>query len=179
MQSADQVRTQFRSLEERICAGLAVIVQDENYPDAVARAHPGASANAIARLEAHYGVEMPPSYKVVLGLHDGYEALAYPGHLLGAADSLPGGRYHDYIMKWKDRIAKAGSPEVLNAIVIASSGQPNDWVYLDPAQPLGSGEFAVVEFTPEQSTVYQGVLDYLETGVLAFLDFIQNKYGLR
>lgn len=126
----------------------------------------------IQAYEQYLGLRLPPSYRTLLSLHDGYDWLMYPGHMLSIRDLMPGGAWHDRVLEWKRVSARYGAGEVLEGIPVANMGQPNSWVYLDPGRTDKRGEFAVVEWEPEDSEDYPDMLAYLEE----CLDTIQ--YGI-
>jgi len=124
---------------------------------------PPASEDEIVRYETYLGRPLPPSYRAFLSLHNGYRGLAYPGDMLSIDDVMPGGTWYDRISKWKKTSAKYGSTEVIDAVVIANLGQPNNWAYLDPKRVSAkTKEMKVVEWEPEDSDEYQNVLKFLE-----------------
>jgi cell wall assembly regulator SMI1 len=125
--------------------------------------HPPASPEQIADYERRLGMELPPSYRAFLGLHNGYDWLAYPGHMLAIDDVQPGGEWFEPLQRWKQSAAKWGASEVLDGVVIANLGQPNNWVYLDPLRPQAEpGELTLVEWEPEDSHVHADLIGFLE-----------------
>jgi cell wall assembly regulator SMI1 len=127
---------------------------------------PPGSDDTIRQLEEFLGLRLPPSYRSFLQLHSGYQRLAYPGDMLAAHEMRPPSKCYDSVVQWKKTSALYGDGEVLDGIVIAKQDQPNDQVYLDPNQPTGNGEFAVVLHTPGSSEIYRNLFEFLESRVL-------------
>jgi hypothetical protein len=128
---------------------------------------PPATEEEIARYEEYLGLKLPPSYRAFLKLHNGYDYLAYPGHMLSIQAVMPRGKWHKKIKDWKTTTAKYGSGEVLDGIVIANLDGPNNWTFLDPNKPTEGGEFAVVRWLSGDSD------DYLD-----LVAFLENRIGL-
>lgn len=127
------------------------------------RPHPPASEAEIEAYETCLGVSLPPSYRAFLSLHNGYDWLAYPRHMLAIQDLMPNGKWHAAMLEWRRVSARCGAPEVASAIVIAYMGQANNWVYLDPGcTDARSGECRVVESEPEEVAEYPDLLAFLD-----------------
>jgi cell wall assembly regulator SMI1 len=136
-----------RNWPERIREAVAAVVPDisrlsayDRYRDAIPKARPAASERQIAKYEQYLGLHLPPSYRAFLRLHNGYEWLAFPGHMLSIEDVMPEGEYFDDIKEWKTVMAEAGLADALDGIVVAYLDQPNNWAYLDPNRPGADGE---------------------------------------
>jgi len=128
---------------------------------------PGAPASEqqIEEYEEFLGRRLPDSYREFLSLHDGFEWLAYPGHMLSIQDLMPGSPTYDRIIRWKKMTAEYGGAEVLDGIVIAPLGEPNDWVYLDPNQPTGPRELTVVAHYPNDSHTFEDLVAFFENRI--------------
>lgn len=131
----------------------------------ILRPPPPATPEAIARIEEHYELKLPNSYRAFLELHDGYQWLASPGDMLRTADLVPGSPIYDEVIEWKKMSADYGSGEVLDGIAIANLGQPNDWAYLDPNRPTGPKEWTVVLHTPSYSIDYPDLFEFFESRI--------------
>ena len=116
---------------------LAELALHDPYRELVPKPGPPAGEQKIRRYEQHLGMRLPPSYRTFLAMHDGYEWLAFPGHMLSIEAVMPGGEYWDDIREWKLGMAEAGLLEALDGIVVAYLDQPNNWVYLDPDRRQG------------------------------------------
>ena len=136
------------------------------------QAHPPARPRAIARLENQWGISLPGSYRAFLELSDGYEELAYPGHMLSVADVLNAGTWRDQIDRWKKRVAR-GSGERIDGFVFANLGGLNKWAYLDPRRPGRGNEITIVEWDPEQTEEYPDLFAFLEECLATV------RYGLK
>jgi SMI1/KNR4 family protein SUKH-1 len=125
------------------------------------KAYPPATAQEIKRYEDYLEMSLPDSYRTFLEIHNGYDWLVYPGHMLSISAVMPGGSWCKKIRDWKKMSADYGSGEVLDGIVIANLGQPNNWAFLDPNTHTGKGEFAIVRWLSGDSSVYQRLVDFL------------------
>lgn len=155
--------TNLRKLVRDLDQALRELATFPEYDRVSPQPNPGASEEQIARYEAYLGRPLPPSYRAFIAMHDGYRALAYPGDMLSIEDVMPGGAWHERIATWKKTSAKYGSAEVVDGIVIANLGQPNNWAFLDPKRTSAkTKEMKVVEWEPEDSDEYPNVLKFLE-----------------
>jgi cell wall assembly regulator SMI1 len=157
------------ALQERMCALVAQTrreieaeAQRLDLPTPKLRPHPPALPALVESFERNVQLRLPPSYRAFLALHDGYEGLAHGGDLLPLASLLPGGAAQARIIAWKRQCADYGSVEVLDGIVIASTRQPNQWLYIDPnAQPAGD-EFPLVLWMGDTMEIFVDLFDYLK-----------------
>jgi hypothetical protein len=129
------------------------------------RPRPPATERMISDYEQYLQLKLPDSYRVFLQLYNGYAWLAFPGDMLAIQDVMPGGARFEEILAWKKMSAKYGGGEVLDGIMIASMGEPNDWVYLDPNRPLEGSELTVVSTTPSYSVEYQNLIEFFESRI--------------
>jgi cell wall assembly regulator SMI1 len=127
-----------------LVAAINACVAREGYKDVALRPHPPASMQEIDDYEAYLGVKLPHSYREFLLLYNGYDWLAYPGHMLSIESVMPEGHWYDEIVEWKRISAEYGSGEVIDVIVIANMGQANSWAYLLPDEPSGDDELTIV-----------------------------------
>ena len=132
-----------RAVQEVVTA-LQELARHKLYHDVIPRPRKPATAQAISSYEQYLGHSLSPSYRAFLSLYDGYEWLAFPGHMLSIEDVVEGGEYAPYIKEWKLGMAEVGLDEALDGIVIAYLDQPNNWVYLDPSKRAADGELTVV-----------------------------------
>ncbi|MCC7386597.1 MAG: SMI1/KNR4 family protein [Deltaproteobacteria bacterium] len=119
-----------------------------------------ATQRDLARIERHWGIALPPSYRALLELHDGARGLKYPAHLLSCADILAEGsasRVARFIRGWKK------TEELDRALVIGLVDAATNWVlYLDGAcAPNAAGELPVVEWEPSGSTRHRDLAAFL------------------
>jgi hypothetical protein len=128
----------------------------------VLKPYPPASPKAIAAVEKYLGLSLPPSYRAFLELHNGYDCLAYPGHMLPVEAHMPGSEWHDTIVDWKKMTATSGGAEVLDGIFIAYLDSPNNWAFLDPNKPRPGGELTVVKWLNADTAEYADVVEFLE-----------------
>ena len=155
---------------QRQIADTIVLVRSEleaqcrrrGVPPPVLRPHPPADEGLIAELERHHQIRLPPSYRAFLSLHDGYDGLAYYGDLLSVRSALPGGSQYQEIVTWKKRCADYGSGEVLDGVVIGSSLQSNQWLFIDINRPAPRGEYIFVDWIGESSEEFASLIDYFD-----------------
>lgn len=126
---------------------------------------PPASKSEIAKYEEYLGLRLPPTYRTFLELHNGYDWLAYPGHMLSTGDVAPGGDWYDRIRAWKTTTAQYGVGEVLEAIVIANLGSEVNWGYLDPTRPSVDAEFIACRWLNGDRDDFPDVVEFLESRI--------------
>ena len=159
-------KEEIAAMVARLLPVLERLSQLDDYDEVVARPGPPALASRIEGYERHLGLSLPPYYRAFLELHDGYEALAFPGKdMLSIASVMPGGAAFDDIRDWK---AQSEVPdELTNAIVIANSDQPSNFDFLDAGARGDDGELVVVRWTPQGSLRFANFREYLERWCLA------------
>jgi hypothetical protein len=124
--------------------------------------HLPATPTDIARYETYCQITLPRSYRIFLQLYNGYDALAYGGDVLSIQDVMPGGNWYSKIQDWKKLCADYGSGEVLDGIVIASSLQPNQFVFLNPDRLASSDELTIVEWMGDSYREYPDLITFFE-----------------
>jgi len=82
--------------------------------------------------------------------------------MLSSRDIQPEGKFHQDIVEWKKDTAECGSGDVLDGLVIANLGSPNNWVYLDPNKPSGEAELTVVLWDPEFTSEFKDLIEFFE-----------------
>ncbi len=140
----DLLQRRMRDVVDRLAAAQREQALRKGWRPPALRPHAPAKPEDLGRLEAHWELPLPPSYRAFLELHDGYEGLALGGDLFAVADVLPGGRWDEPVRKWKRLSADYGDGSVLDGYFIANSEQPNVWTFLDPNRPVQKGELTVV-----------------------------------
>ncbi|MCA8950139.1 MAG: SMI1/KNR4 family protein [Planctomycetes bacterium] len=135
------------------------------------RPGPPATAEKLRAFEDHVGVPLPAAYRAFLEIHDGYHHLLYPGSFYSIADLLPGGAAHAKVVEWKRMCSDYGNGEVLDGLVVANTGQPNNWAYFDPDQVSPQGDPALVSFTPSDSEAFPDLLEFLRNRI-AFYEIV-------
>jgi hypothetical protein len=138
------MRDDLQAKIDELVAAIGACVAREGYTDVALRPHAPASQQEIDDYEAYLGVKLPHSYREFLLLYNGYDWLAYPGHMLSIASVMPGGDWYDEIVEWKKISAEYGSAEVIDGIVIANLGDVNNWAYVVPDRPSGDDELTIV-----------------------------------
>jgi hypothetical protein len=158
------ISEELHSAIDEVLGALSGLAEFPRYDDVVPTPHPPATDAEIAALERRIGLPLPPSYRQFLQWHNGYDWLAYPGHMLSIQDASPGGRYWDDLKQWKLETAESGYGDVLDGLVIAYMDQPNNWAYLDPNQILPNGEWAVMLHVPgTDPSDYPDIQSFLRT----------------
>jgi cell wall assembly regulator SMI1 len=158
----DAVKAKMQATIAKLVAAVKAQAKDAGLDHVTLRPYPPAPENVIAAFERHFEIKIPPTYRAFLELHNGYDYLAYPGHMLSVEKIMPGGEWYKLIQTWKGLSADYGNGEVLNGIVIANLDSPNKWVYLDPTKPGKQGEFTVVHYLPDESTEYPDLIAFFE-----------------
>src|ERR1035441_2526235 len=74
----------------------------------VLKPYPPASQQMIEKYERYLELKLPPSYRFFLELHNGYECLAFPGHMLSIESLMPGQQWHKKVIEWKQINADTG-----------------------------------------------------------------------
>lgn len=158
----DNIRTKIEAMVDRLVHILNRVAKLEDYDDILPKPRPPASREEILAYEKYLGLKLPPSYRAFLERYNGYDGLAFSGHMLAVQDAMPGGRFYNHIQDWKKGCARLGVEEVLDGVVIAESGGANRWVYLDPNKAGSEGEFTVVNWKPEFETEYPNLIEFFQ-----------------
>lgn len=159
------LHAQLEDVIARLVSAIKEVAAISHFDEVDPKPRPPASAESIERYEQFLGQRLPDSYRAFLELHDGYDFLAYPGHMLSIREVMPGSPVYARIIEWKKMTTDYGGGEVLDGIVIAPLGEPNDWVYLDASRPSGSGELTVVAHYPDDSHEFQDLLEFFESRI--------------
>jgi cell wall assembly regulator SMI1 len=154
-----------RSLVTELDKEVTLLAERHGKQDVRPKPHPPATVESIQRYEGHLQLTIPASFRDFLELHDGYDWLAFPGHMLAIASVMPGGDMYDEILEWKRTTAEYGSAEVLDGVVIASLGGPNNWVYFDPNKPLPDNEFTVVRWLNGDFDEYPNLAEFFRARI--------------
>jgi cell wall assembly regulator SMI1 len=157
----EDIKKRIEAIVQELHQELTNLSKNDDYSHIKPKAHPPATEDQIEEYEKHLGHSLPPSYRAFLELYNGYDWLAYPGHMLSIEDVMPRGRWYEDIVEWKKTSARYGSGEVLDGIVIGNLGNMNNWVYLDPNRSV-DGELVLVEWEPEDSDEYPTLVEFLE-----------------
>jgi len=155
---------QIREAVAEVLPDLGRLSAHQRYSDVIPRANRPATDRQIVSYEQYLGLRLPPSYRAFLELHNGYEWLAFPGHMLSIQDVVPGGEYFDDIKEWKTVMAEAGLSEALDGIVVAYLDQPNNWAYLDPNRARDGGEFDLaLHVSGVDPSIYPTVVEFIRS----------------
>jgi len=166
--SVAEKREEISRLIRLLVSEVGRLAEFEVYDIVLGRRHPPASKALIERYEGYLELKLPPYYRAFLELHNGFDGLAFPGKDLVSVESvMPGGTRYADMCEWKKTTTEFGGGEVLDAIVIADSEEPNNWDYLDPNRISEGGEFTVVRWTPYENLRFANFRDYLEDWCLS------------
>jgi hypothetical protein len=118
-------------LIDELDAKLRELATYPAYDRIVPRPGPPASEEQIALYEKHLGRPLPPSYRAFLSLHDGYQALAYPGDMLSIEDVMPEANGMTASCPGRRPRPSTGRPSDRRDSY-CQHGPANNWAYLDP-----------------------------------------------
>jgi cell wall assembly regulator SMI1 len=135
----------------------------EIYSHVIPAPRPPATEHAIRQYEQRLGMRLPASYSTFLRMYNGFDWLAFPGHMLSIEDSSPGGEYWPDIKEWKLGMSDAGLAEALDGVVIAYLDQPNNWAYLDPDRSSGEELQVALHVPGVDPDYYPDVAAFLES----------------
>jgi cell wall assembly regulator SMI1 len=159
-------KEEIQKVEQEIVAELKKLAGYRLYRDVIPKPHPPASAQEIRAYEEYLGLTLPNSYRAFLELYNGYDWLAFPGHMLSIQDVMPKGQYYEDIVEWKKELAEFGEGGVLDGIMIAYLDQPNNWVFLDPNRTSTEGELMVVMYVPGVDPEhFDNVIEFLRSSI--------------
>jgi hypothetical protein len=153
---------QVKETVERMAEAIKGFAKREGYKDVAPKPRKPAKDSDLEKYEKYLGQKLPPSYREFLKLHDGYDWLAFPGHMLSIKDVMPGGEWHNNIKEWKQMFADYGRGEVVSGIVFAYLEEPNDYCYFDTEKPAKKKELPVVKFTANDPEEFPNLLAYFE-----------------
>jgi hypothetical protein len=108
------------------------------------------------------GLQLPPSYRAFLELHNGYDGLAAPGHMISTHEAMPKGAWYDRIQHWKKTSTRYGMGEVLDVVAIANLDSAVNWAYLDPNRPK-KGELTVCIWLNGDRSDYGDMVAFFES----------------
>lgn len=172
----DNIGSKIEAIVDRLVHMLNRVAKLEGYDDILPKPHLPASREEILAYEKYLGLKLPKSYRAFLELYNGYDWLAFSGHMLAVQDAMPGGRFYNYIQDWKKRCARYGAGEVLDGVVIAELGGPNRWVYIDPNKASSEREFTVVYWEPEFETEYPNLIEFFQ-GRIELCELVMREAG--
>jgi hypothetical protein len=120
-----------------------------------------ASDRDIAGFEEWLGYQLPPSYRMFLGLHNGWERFKGDGHLLSIEQQRTG-QYAEWIRTLKSEEWAEGSALVLEGLIIGIRlNSPNSFI-LDTTARDKRNEMEIVLWEYEEIARYSDFLDLLQ-----------------
>jgi len=121
---------------------------------------PPASAADIAGFEAHIGYALPPSYRMLLSLHNGWRHWEGDTHLL-ALDEMLHGPYADWVRDWKREAHGRGQVLIVQGLVVATALYADTGLILETALSLKGGEMTIVDWDHREIARYPDFLELL------------------
>jgi cell wall assembly regulator SMI1 len=106
---------------------------------------PPASDRQIAQLEAYLAIQLPPSYRIFLSLHDGWRGFEANLSLLSIEEQMKG-ETADYIRSWKADQWAEGETLLIEGVVIGIELYTSKAWVLDTSHTDERGEMDVVNW---------------------------------
>jgi hypothetical protein len=123
--------------------------------------NPPATAAEIEALERHLGVRLPPSYRDLLEICNGWQGFAANVQLL-STDQHIHGEYADYVRQWKEEQWAAGEPVPVKALIFGIALHTNQARLFDTETANETGEMEAVWWENEELHRYSDLIDMLE-----------------
>jgi hypothetical protein len=166
------VKTKIKAIIPRLAELIRLVNKELGIDDHDPVPHPPATEKAISDYEEYLETKLPTSYRAFLELHNGYDWLAWPGHLVALQDVMPKGKWSKDVKRWKTDCAENGDGEVLDGIVIGTVDEATNWkVYLDPNKPTAKDELTIFVWRPSGSTNYPNMVAYFEH----YVEYLTSK----
>ena len=125
------------------------------------RKNPPATQAEIDALEAHLGAKLPPSYRSLLEICNGWTGFFSDMDLLSVEQQIEG-EYARYIHQWKSEQLADGEPVPVEAIVFATALDTNHVLLFDTDTANKAGEMKAVWWDDGELTRYDGLIKLLE-----------------
>jgi hypothetical protein len=122
---------------------------------------PPASEEAISEFEERLGYGLPPSYRLFLSLHDGWNGIEGKVNLLSIAKQRRG-EYARYIKKWKKEQWEDGETLLIEGLIIGIQLHTNNAWVLDTSRVDDRGEMEVVIWQDFETERDRDFLDALQ-----------------
>lgn len=138
--------------------------------------HPPASPKQIDALEAHLDVALPPSYRELLGICNGWSGFAARVDLLSVEQQMQG-EYARYIHRWRGIQWAYGESVPVEAIIFGIELGTNKARLFDIATADASGEMQAIWWQDGELHRYDNLTDMLEQYVDRLVFMIDRKRG--
>ncbi|MEJ8857880.1 SMI1/KNR4 family protein [Variovorax robiniae] len=115
----------------------------------------------IDALEAHLGTKLPPSYRDLLEICNGWTGFFSDMDLLSVQQQMEG-EYARYVHQWKGEQWAEGEPVPVEAIVFAIALNTNHALLFDTNTVKKNGEMKAVWWDDGELTRYDGLVKLLE-----------------
>lgn len=129
---------------------------------AVPTLQPPASPESIEKVQALFGVPLPPSYRRFLEITDGVSNFAAGFDLLSTGQILSPD-YEAEVSRRRTQAWDAGHPHPIQGLFVGLKPRFNGCILLDRAHPTGHGELLVVYWHFEslgEAPTFEDFLDY-------------------
>ncbi|TPI42923.1 SMI1/KNR4 family protein [Mesorhizobium sp. B3-1-9] len=139
---------------------------------------PPASEQQLQALERSLGYALPPSYREMLLLHDGWIALEDEADLLSLAQRHEE-EIRDRVKSFKKMMREGEDPYNPDNLLIVGGADTTFVVYLDIDTRRADGEMDVVEYTYEEGELarHKDMAAYLKSNYDEVREWIKDEKG--
>ena len=135
----------------------------------------GPASNAqIKALEKHLEVKLPPSYRDLLGICNGWTGFSGNLHLLSVEQQIEG-EYAAYVHQWKGEQWAAGEPVPVEAIVFGIALNTNKARLFDIDKADKAGEMEAIWWDDGEVHRYKNLIEMFEEQVRRLKFMINRK----
>ncbi|MGH2609028.1 MAG: SMI1/KNR4 family protein [Tepidiformaceae bacterium] len=120
-----------------------------------------ASEAEISVFESHIGYPLPPSYRMLLSLHNGWRHWEGDTHLL-SLEQMRHGPYADWVRAWKEEAKGRGETLIRQGLVVATALHADTGLILDTALRHKGGEMTIVNWEHQEIARYWDFLELLQ-----------------
>ncbi|WP_287140371.1 SMI1/KNR4 family protein [Mesorhizobium sp.] len=175
---AKDIRTQLQTLISKLHD-----VREEFYQVAFGRSAdqvlgPPASELQLQNFERSLGYSLPPSYRQMLLLHDGWTALEDEADLLSLAQRREK-EIRDRIESFKKMMREGEDPYNPDNLLVVGGADTTFVVYLDIDTRRPDGEMDLVEYTYEEGELarHKDMVAYLKSNYNEVREWIKDEKG--
>ncbi len=133
-----------------------------------------ASESQLVELVTRFGKPLPTSYRVFLGLYNGWHMVDGAMDLLSVEEMLEG-PCEASIREWQRQELHVGDFVAANSLVIGYSWITPTKLLLDPDRVDENGEWAVVQHHNGEECAYPSFLLWLEESVDEFRELLREE----
>lgn len=137
-----------------------------------------ASEEQLQNLERGLGYALPPSYRQMLLLHDGWTALEDEADLLSLAQRREE-EIRDRVESFKRMMREGEDPYNPDNLLVVAGADTTFVVYLDIDTRRPDGEMDLVEYTYEEGELarHKDMVAYLKSNYDEVLEWIKDEKG--